>query len=181
MFDTLPRFPSVLALGLSLGHNKIESVQAIVDRLKSDQKYDISKVIRHLDLLNNPVMKKAKEDPKKKAVILSLLRSVNIISNIEYALMDVYDSDAEYELQIDHTGCCIVEGSRYRLLPLSVWPTLLERAYEKSDLICNSYSNNQSRTVLFVRFRTPSPNGPFPRLLRIPMTPSEYCCSYGSF
>ena len=49
---------------------------------------------------------------------------------------DTYGSDVEYALRINHAGRSIVEGGgghHVGSIPLSLWPTILERAYEESE------------------------------------------------
>ena len=52
LVEILPRFPNISYL--DLGWNQIQSIQSIVDRLKSDKTCFLSKSISHLGLCNNP-------------------------------------------------------------------------------------------------------------------------------
>ena len=118
---------------LNLDCNSIGSVQNIVDRIENDRNCFISKSIRILGMGDNVISDNVMDNPKEKAALLGLLKSVNSI----YDLGDsYYDSDVEYALLINHAGRRIVEGSGGdsggRSLPLSVWPTILERACNKS-------------------------------------------------
>jgi len=75
------------------------------------------------------------EDPKEKAAILIFLKTFNTVCNLEGFKKDDYDPDVEYALSINHAGRNIVEGNGDRPLPLSVWPIVLERSFEKSGYV----------------------------------------------
>jgi hypothetical protein len=126
---------------LNLEGNRIESIQPIMGRMKSSTTFLPFKSLRSVDLSGNPIMKKMKEDPKEKVAILSLLKSYNTIHSLGCGDFDAnYDSDIEYVLRINHAGRCIVECSNRKedhrpLLPLSLWPIVLERVYKKSGHI----------------------------------------------
>ena len=137
---------------LNLDCNSIGSVQNIVDRIENDRNCFISKSIRILGMGDNVISDNVMDNPKEKAALLGLLKSVNSIYNLGNSY---YDSDVEYALLINHAGRRIVEGSGGdsggRSLPLSVWPTILERACSKSP---NSYDHRPSGLYYLLR------NGP---------------------
>lgn len=149
LFDILPRFPNVFSL--DLGHNKIQSIKPIVDRIENDDNCSIPKSIRVVVLTDNPIVENVKEDQKEKAALLSLLRSFDAISSLGDWYPGDYDSDVEYALRTNHAGRSIIEGGNNdgRSLPLSVWPALLERAFDKSADIHHGFS-----------FRKEIPNNP---------------------
>ena len=71
--------------------------------------------------------------------MLRFLQSYDSICNITGYIEQHYDSDIKYALNINHAGRKrIVEASalsangRSLRFPLSIWPTVLERAYEIS-------------------------------------------------
>jgi hypothetical protein len=119
-------------------------------RVKFGNNLFISKSIRRLILIHNPIVDNIKTDPKEKISIISLLKNVDTIYNIGGSSSDSYDSDVAYELRINHAGRSIVEGSASggisggRSLLLSVWPTLLERKASRSNDIyhCSQGENN---------------------------------------
>ena len=147
MLQSLPTFPSVHALVLY--NNELNKTLQTVrggEKIKFDKNRFISKSIRILGLCGNGDFHNAKEDLKEKAALLSLLKSVSNIYNLSgYG----YDSDVEYMLRINHAGRRILEGSRSggRSFPLSVWPTVLERAFNKSNNIYeyHSYSDQEAK------------------------------------
>jgi len=66
--------------------------------------------------------------------LLSFLRIYNNIYNIGGFSEGDYSSDVEYALRINHAGRSIVEGGGcVGSIPLSLWPTILVRAHEKSE------------------------------------------------
>jgi len=144
LFEIVPKFRNISTLRL-VG-NEIQSVQSIVDRVKSDDKTCIvSKSIRHLDLRKSPVMNKMKEDPKEKTAILSFLQTFNTVCNLGGCEVGDYDPDVEYALRINHAGRSIVEGSVDRSLPLTVWPIVLERSFGKSGHIYDYYDIKEQK------------------------------------
>jgi hypothetical protein len=114
----------------------------IMNSIKNEASFLPSTSLRVLDIHNNPVFKKIKEDPDEKAAVLSLLGTFSGISNLGGYHKSDYDSDIEYALRINHAGRRIVvkaaiDGSGSNdagkaVVPISLWPTILERAYEKS-------------------------------------------------
>jgi len=144
LFEVLPRFPNMNSLDLIL--NEIQSVESVVDRLRSDKTCFISKSIRYLNLQHNPIMKKMmiEGDPKETAAILSFLQTFNTVCNLGGCKGGDYDPDVEYALRINHAGRNIVEGSGDRPLPLSVWPIVLERSFEKSGHIYEERNENRN-------------------------------------
>jgi hypothetical protein len=139
---------------LDLRFNRIESIKPVVDRIKNDNYRIATKSLHFLNLYRNPIFKKMKTDPIEKAAMLSFLESYNTV----YYLGDKYlfrlDPDIECTLRINHAGRKVVvenggSGSSggSRSLPPLLWPTILERAYEKSDHIpghtYGSWSNDK--------------------------------------
>ena len=140
LFEIRPKFPNLSCLDLRF--NIIESIKPVVDRIKNDNYRIATKSLHFLNLYRNPILKKMKTDPIEKAAMLSFLESYSTV----YYLGDKYlfrlDPDIECALRINHAGRKVVvenggSGSSggSRSLPPSLWPTILERAYEKSDHI----------------------------------------------
>ena len=136
------KFPKINSLNLA--YNNIQTVQPIADRIKNDSVILPPKSLRLLGLSGNPVMNKMQDDPKEKAAMFSLLETSNSIERLAGGTKYTYGSDIEYALRINHAGRSIVEkgnGSGIRkTVPLSLWPTILERAYKKSGHVYSSSS-----------------------------------------
>jgi hypothetical protein len=158
-FDVRPKFPKMSALNLH--NNRIESIQPTVERIKNDDITIISKSLQVLDLSSNPITKLLKDDPIENAAMLSFLESYNAIYSFGIGNYDAnrqayvcdYGSNIEYALRTNHAGRSIVEGDDRKddrpLVPLSLWPTILERAYKKSD--CTNYAKNATGLNYLVR------------------------------
>jgi hypothetical protein len=116
--------------------------------------------LRDLYLSYNPIFKNMKDDPVEKMAMLSFLQTFNTICNLGGSKLSIneiynpqmgeYDRDIEYALRINHAGRSIIEckinastdstastndGGRSSSISLSMWPTILEHAYETSHHI----------------------------------------------
>jgi hypothetical protein len=133
--DIVPKLPKVSSLNLFL--NNIQSVGSFVDKMKSDTKscFPSNKAVRSLLLLPNPILDNIKDDPEEKAALVSFLQRFHTIWDIYGFHTESNDSDIDYELRINHAGRKILEDGSVgsRSLPLSLWSTILERSYKKSD------------------------------------------------
>jgi hypothetical protein len=145
-FDTIvtkirPRFPNLRSI--KLPDNYIESIQPIVEKFKTAP--TVLSSLRVLSLYDNPVLENIKDDPEERAATMSLLKNCNSIYNLGGDKED-YPADLEYELRINHAGRSIIEVGcdDNRSIPFSLWPTILERAYEKSHQIYE-YSKNKEK------------------------------------
>ena len=137
LFDIIPRFPNMSNLDLSKT-NGIRSLQSIAARIKNDDRnFVVSKSIRRLNLSHNPVIKKLEnDDPKEKAALMTLLQTFKSIYYLGFftdRFGFFFGYDLEYILRINHAGRRVMNGG----IPLSVWPTILERSHNKS---CDIYS-----------------------------------------
>jgi hypothetical protein len=138
MSKICPKFENLSKLGLH--DNNIQSIHQTVNKIKNndDAEFVPSKSLRILDLYRNPIFEKMKDSPEEKTAMLSFLQSCSSIHNIGGYKRSNYDSDIEHALRINHAGRSnIVKGDTdgsgdRRSLPLSMWPTVLVRAYEKS-------------------------------------------------
>jgi hypothetical protein len=90
-----------------------------------------SKVLQVLNLYDTPVMEKMKEDPKEREAVLSLLKTRSSICNLGGRKKDDYPADVECALRFNHAGRNVTFDDKS--IPLSLWPIILERAYEKSN------------------------------------------------
>ena len=135
LIDTLPMIPTISVLHLL--DNEIQSVKNVAERIKNDKTCVISKTIRRIGLAGNPVAKKLKNDPKEIEFMLSVLKKFGTVSSMEDTVSSwwgvtagehCYDSSIQYALRINDAGRILLEGTNDTALPLSVWPTLLERA-----------------------------------------------------
>ena len=153
LFEIGPKFPNLFCLDLR--HNIIESVKPVVDRIKNDNYRIATKSLQFLNLHRNPLLKKMQyqqypnrhhnhhqQHPIEKAAMLSFLESYNTVCFLGDKWLFKLDPDIECALRTNHAGRKIVakkggSGSSggSRSLPPSLWPTILERAYEKSDHI----------------------------------------------
>ena len=154
LFEIGPKFPNLFCLDLR--HNIIESIKPVVDRIKNDNYRIATKSLHFLNLYRNPILKKMKTDPIEKAAMLSFLESYNTVCYLGDKWLFRLDPDIECALRINHARLKIVvenggNGSSggSRSLPPSLWPTILERAYEKSDHIpghtYGSWSNDKKK------------------------------------
>jgi hypothetical protein len=153
MVEIVPKFPDLTALDLQ--RNKIESVQPTVDRIinKDDKPRIIPKSLCIVDLRGNPVMTKMKKgDSKENSALIRFLQIFSTVYNLEGSKKSDYCSDLEYALRINHAGGRTIiaedgssisnrDGNTTSALPLSVWPTVLERSYEKSRHVYNQDSS----------------------------------------
>ena len=117
MLDILPRFPNLDSMRL-IG-NKIESIQPIAEKFETEQTVVSSLRVLSIEELN--------DDPKERTAAMSLIKTRSAIYNLGGRDKEDYPSDLEYELRLSHAG-----RGRDRPIPLSLWPTILERAYEKA-------------------------------------------------
>jgi hypothetical protein len=140
-----PRFSNLRSI--KLPDNYIESIQPIVEKLETEQ--TVSSSLRVLSLYgDNQVLEKIHYDPKERAAAMSLIKTCSTIYNLGGCNKADYPSDLEYELRINHAGRNIIEvvGNDSRSVPISLWPTILERAYEKSHQIYEEpYSKNPTK------------------------------------
>jgi hypothetical protein len=147
MFEIVPKFED-LAVLLLLYDNEIESIENLVDSIENYSPHSILQSIRRLDLTNNPILSRGTNSINEKKAILSLLNTYNSIYQLGYICNeDLIDPGIQYAMMINQVGRSIVENNRD--LPLSVWPTLLERAYEKSgDHFSHWKKGEKNRTCL---------------------------------
>ena len=126
LLDILPRFPNLDSMRLN--GNKIESIQPIAEKFETEQTVVSSLRILSIEELN--------DDPKERTAAMSLIKTRSAIYNLGGRDKEDYPSDLEYELRLSHAGRGRVIGKGVgnddRPIPLSLWPTILERAYEKA-------------------------------------------------
>jgi hypothetical protein len=91
-----------------------------------------SKVLQVLNLYDTPVMETMKDDPKEREAVLSLLKTRSSIYNLGGRKKDDYPADVECALRFNHAGGNVAFDDKS--IPLSLWPTILKRAYEKSNI-----------------------------------------------
>lgn len=103
---------------------------------------------------------------------LSFLQIFNFINDLdscgscccEHGCDDLYKSGIESALRINHAGRCLMEvdgnnDDNGRSIPLSLWPTLLERSYAKSgqngiyQYCCEEQKLNKNATGLYYLLR----------------------------
>jgi hypothetical protein len=130
MFEIVPKFEDLAVL--LLYDNEIESIENLVDSMENYSPHSISKSIRRLDLTDNPIfLSRGTNSISEQKAILSLLNTYKSVCSLGYISNDdLIDPGIQYAMMINQVGRSIVEDNRD--LPLSVWPTLLERADEKS-------------------------------------------------
>ena len=129
---------------LGLADNDIECFQFVVDRIKSDKTRFVSNSLRILNLEGNPIT--GGDDYTYIHADIFVARkfqgrgstfefSRNLQHHTVYDLGDISgrfnSKDVKYALRINHAGRSIVE-SRGNMKPLllSMWPNLLEKAFE---------------------------------------------------
>jgi hypothetical protein len=139
MLNILPRFPNLDSMRLN--GNNIESVQPIVEKSETEQ--TVVSTLRVLSIYDTSVIEISKDDPKERAAAMSLVKTYSYVYNLGGKNKEDYPSDLEYELRLNHAGRGRLVGkgvgNNDRPIPLSLWPTILERAYEKSDKIYDDW------------------------------------------
>lgn len=130
-----------------------------------------------LDLRGNPVANKIKEDdPKEKSALMTILNTFTGISRV--GGIQPYPSEVEYLLKINHAGRKFISGrgdgntiatngatattdnsstnnddiNNKQSLPIikpQLWPTILERSYQKSDEIGRVGEYNKCATGIY--------------------------------
>ena len=153
---------------LNLRYNDIKSTQVVFNRIKNDANCFISKSLSVLCLEDNPCSINIKKDRKKKAAILTILKTFKNLFYIDSYTMredapEYFDSDVVKLLHANHAGRSIIEGagggSRSPLIPLSIWPTIIVRAYERSEDIYdppeleNHFNEKKNPSGLFYLLR----------------------------
>jgi hypothetical protein len=124
-----------------------------------------SSSLQTLNLQHNPIMKKRTNDPLEQQAFELLLKeyfpSLGSLSS-----WDDWDPPIEYLLRINRGGRVLIEGNRPSVtndnachtirsrIPLSIWPTVLERAYKTSTR--GFLPAREDATALFYLIR----NGP---------------------
>ncbi|OEU12619.1 hypothetical protein FRACYDRAFT_243872 [Fragilariopsis cylindrus CCMP1102] len=151
MLEIVPKFKNLCYLHL-FGNN-IKSFLPIVDSIKNNKMFLPSKSLRVLDIRWNPVFKNMKHDPIEKAALLSFLGTFNTIQDLVGAQEEgIHDSDVEYALRINYAGrrivakvdCgCTNDHDGKAIVPISLWPIILKRAYEKSFDISHPLDRNK--------------------------------------
>ncbi|OEU07433.1 hypothetical protein FRACYDRAFT_251238 [Fragilariopsis cylindrus CCMP1102] len=155
MLEIVPKFRDLKSLNLQ--NNNIKSFLPIVDSIKNDTTFVPSKSLRVLNLNRNDVLEKMEDDPIEKAALLCLLGTFNAIDNVVGGPVDFLDdSDVEYALRINHAGRRIVvkvdggsnnDDDGKAIVPISLWPVILERAYEKScDTHDSAWESEKEKT-----------------------------------
>ena len=150
--NIVPKFPNLK--NLIHTRNEIKSVQSIVERIiKNDTTALPLKLFHTLDLRGNPIMNVLKKQPEEKKALLCLLEALGTtICCLGSKNISDCDPNTQYALYVNHAGRYFLEGNsstnnnnnnsgntvvpchrRSLLPPLSFWPIILERAYEKSN------------------------------------------------
>ena len=151
--NIVPKFPNLK--NLIHTRNEIKSVQSIVERIiKNDTTALPLKLFHTLDLRGNPIMNVLKKQPEEKKALLCLLEALGTtICCLGSKNISDCDPNTQYALYVNHAGRYFLEGNssstinnnnnsgytvvrchrRSLLPPLSLWPIILERAYEKSN------------------------------------------------
>lgn len=143
-----PKFNNLVEIDLRW--NNIQTVQHTVNEIKN------IKSLRVLNLNWNPILRKMEKDPEERKVMLSFLKINNTLHNIGGPYYGpYYDPEIEYALRINTAGRSIIEGSASgsggRSLPLSMWPTVLERAYYANYFKSRSKSRSADGVYYLLR------------------------------
>ena len=180
LFDILPRFPNLQEI--EVDYNEIRSLQMIASRIKQTQMAIPDNCLRKLVIVYNTVDAKIQnDDPKEKEALLTIINAFDEICCLgSYDDDQEYSPDVEYLLRINHAGRKFITGGEERggttandnnnsrdnniinnsnrPLPPPIkpglWPTILERAYEKSDKIVRG--NTKCATGMFYLLRNGS-------------------------
>ena len=142
LFGVLPFVPNLSTL--RVGYNKIQSFQEIAKRIHKLNELPKSPTrLRTLDL-GQPLVAKRKDqfllhDPLEANAMQTILLGFPELGDIGSIAKHYKASRVHYLLEINHAGCVLVEHTQIvennynsaTTMPLSVWPTVLERAWEK--------------------------------------------------
>ena len=153
MIEIVPKCRDLKSL--NLWYNNIKSFLPIVDSIKNDRTFVPSTSLQVLNIHSNPVFKRMEDDPIEKAALLSFLGTFNTIHNVVGRPGGgLNDSDVEYALRINHAGRRIVvkvdggsnnDDDGKTIIPLPLWPIILERAYERSSDISHLSSDDKKK------------------------------------
>jgi len=143
-FDILPNFPNLTSLDVSC--NNITSVKYIVDKIKSDRKCFVSNSLRIVNLASN-----SSDLDREDAELGFFLDTYNTICRLCLYHFDYFPTSAvNYALRINHAGRRIVESLKKHIeekdneftFPESMWPNLLENAFQTSNRLGASITNS---------------------------------------
>ena len=134
MFETLQTYDHLKSLVVG---NHIVSLRNIADRLESEPFLpSYSRGLTRLLLDENPVLEKIKNnDPHEIAALLKILsrfQRIRQIQELPSSTVNGCGPRIEYALRSNHAGRILVEGNSNNNVPLSVWPIVLARSYNKS-------------------------------------------------
>lgn len=134
--QALPKFLNLTSVGID--GNKIQSFESI-------SLVTIPPTVTNLSLYNNPITSKIKSDPEEHKLLIDFLNHNNNVFSINgqyFASTFVptwYTPDIIYALLINHAGRNLIVNNKVNnkknMIPLSLWPIVLERAYTKSNEI----------------------------------------------
>jgi hypothetical protein len=148
LLEVLPRHTKLRVLNLRDNH--IESLQHIVDGINEMSSGQIlpsrttsifNNHITHVLLDDNPVVENIKKDDKEKKALLTCLRYYKRVYKIlsKPLWSHPFDTEIVYALRMNEAGRILLvdggtgtSGNTYNL-PLSVWPTILIRAFGRSQ------------------------------------------------
>ena len=149
ILQVLPKF-SILK-SVSIGNNKIQSFESV-------SLATIPPTVTSLSLYHNPVTSKFKSDPEESKFLIDFLNHNNNVFDIngQYFASTFapswYTPEIIYALRINHAGRNLIVNNKVNnnknMIPLSLWPIVLERAYTKSNEIQLHARNFSSRDNL---------------------------------
>jgi len=104
---------------LSITNNLIsEGLLPLASRLSD------AKSLRYLDILRNPIT------ARSKAAMISALRTNVVLERLDFD--GSWDEEKHWWLSLNRGGRKILQTSGKKNVPISLWPTILERAYNMS-------------------------------------------------
>jgi len=135
--DDVHAFPNLREVWF-LDATKLSCFKAVADRIRKDTSCSIPFSLRRVRIqydARHPIRDRAlSRDPDMKAAVITFLRTFVTVDDMEFPIGTTIHSEWEYELVTNAAGRRLLDGNNHggcADLPLSIWPTVLQRAQRK--------------------------------------------------
>jgi hypothetical protein len=135
-FRTLHALPNIREVWF-LDATKLSCFKAVADRIRRDTSCSIPSSLRRVRIqydARHPIRDRAlSRDPDMKAAVIAFLRTFVTVDDMEFPRGTTVHSEWEYELVTNMAGRRLLDGNNGSCtdLPLSIWPTVIQRAQRK--------------------------------------------------